>query len=635
MPTAFRLLSRTPKLKYVAAMLIAATFVPFPAIAGCLNPAASSLRGISDEVGSRPDLAYEAAGKPSRNETPIDWAWRQAVRADALDTLSQSAKARDIAKAALAQAPRSSPVYVELLTRLALNSFRAEQANEAAGLVKKALAIPRPIAQRSCLRTAQGELARIAGHSDQAVFHLTAAYAMASGPKFVRQRMTAAEKLSKVMALGGDLNEAISLIDEVAGWNSSRRERYALSNALYFHALYEMKRGDFQAALTDLARSKSLSSKTYDEMGRAYLELQTCRALIGLSEIDTAEKSCLAAHNAFVREHEDSAWQSQILLSRIDMTRKQYRRALMRLNLVLDSVGAKSSGVETSLALRLRSDANAALGRSAAALFDLREYVRQADNERTVEQQKQMLVQRARFATDRQASKNRELVQTIGLVRKQEKAVRTKNRIIYLVGGAAIVLLTAVTLMAVSHRRRLTKLAERDGLTGLLNRRALVERGDKQIAAAFTRNTDVTLAILDLDYFKKINDTLGHEIGDHVLKTFAGILTRNLASTDLISRWGGEEFVLVMQHHDELSAAKLLEVVRCDLIVAGSKPSGISITFSAGICRPKPQESFASALNRADEVLYDAKRSGRNQTHIAGFNWHHAANRRIDEALLA
>jgi diguanylate cyclase (GGDEF)-like protein len=161
---------------------------------------------------------------------------------------------------------------------------------------------------------------------------------------------------------------------------------------------------------------------------------------------------------------------------------------------------------------------------------------------------------------------------------------------------------------------RMRELAIRDGLTGLFNRRHAVEQLGDAITAA--RNTGETLAValLDVDYFKKINDTHGHLVGDAVLRDISRILGDRLRGTDLVGRYGGEEFVVIMRRAAAGSARTVLDQVRHHL-AERSQPDGIPrYAFSAGVAEfPIDGEDVTAMLARADERLYEAKRAGRDR----------------------
>ena len=160
--------------------------------------------------------------------------------------------------------------------------------------------------------------------------------------------------------------------------------------------------------------------------------------------------------------------------------------------------------------------------------------------------------------------------------------------------------------------------ALRDPLTGLLNRRALEERHAQEARAAAAEGTPLALVLLDLDHFKRINDTHGHAAGDTVLRDVATVLRQGLRSNDALFRIGGEEFALLIPGASAALAARRVDSLRTALAATalGGLPEGL--TFSAGVAGVGPQTaSLQALLHAADQALYQAKRDGRNRTVLA------------------
>ncbi|PRW68167.1 hypothetical protein C7A09_13795 [Pseudomonas fluorescens] len=158
-----------------------------------------------------------------------------------------------------------------------------------------------------------------------------------------------------------------------------------------------------------------------------------------------------------------------------------------------------------------------------------------------------------------------------------------------------------------------------DPLTGLPNRAAWSERLDYEVNAWHQRGNSLSLAMLDLDHFKRINDGYGHLAGDKVLKIIANVLSKRLRPTDFIARFGGEEFVLLMPDSSLADALAVGEVLR-EAIAACPfhfKGEPVTLTVSMGVAQFQPGERSDLALKRADEALYRAKAAGRNQVQAA------------------
>ena len=161
-------------------------------------------------------------------------------------------------------------------------------------------------------------------------------------------------------------------------------------------------------------------------------------------------------------------------------------------------------------------------------------------------------------------------------------------------------------------------MAVTDGLTGLHNRRYLDSHLDTLVERAKAGGRPLSVMITDLDCFKTVNDTYGHDGGDEVLREFAERLRRNVRGIDLACRYGGEEFVVVMPDTDAQAAARIGERVRAEIEAApfsvGPDQVAVRLTVSAGIAALESQADMAAGLlKRADLALYEAKNGGRNK----------------------
>ena len=156
-----------------------------------------------------------------------------------------------------------------------------------------------------------------------------------------------------------------------------------------------------------------------------------------------------------------------------------------------------------------------------------------------------------------------------------------------------------------------------DALTGLNNRRSLERRLPAMIDAARARGAPLTTMVLDIDHFKRVNDTYGHDVGDRVLKGFGAQLHETVRSGDLICRLGGEEFVVVMPGADATEAARIAERARRttesrEFLVDGAA-GRVSITVSIGLAELQENWDSAELYRRADRALYLSKSAGRNR----------------------
>jgi diguanylate cyclase (GGDEF)-like protein len=168
---------------------------------------------------------------------------------------------------------------------------------------------------------------------------------------------------------------------------------------------------------------------------------------------------------------------------------------------------------------------------------------------------------------------------------------------------------------------KLEKLSVTDGLTGLYNYRHLMQAVESEYKRATRYNHNLSLLMIDIDYFKVLNDTYGHQCGDYVMKEIAKILKRNVRGSDLVARYGGDELAVILVETGKKSALEVAqkleeEIQKCDFVWRGKTVDvkvsiGVAAAPSAKIKHPD------SLLNAADRALYKAKRTGKNSVAVA------------------
>ena len=160
-----------------------------------------------------------------------------------------------------------------------------------------------------------------------------------------------------------------------------------------------------------------------------------------------------------------------------------------------------------------------------------------------------------------------------------------------------------------------------DPLTGIRNRRFLDDEIERRLAQLRRQGTTVSLLMIDVDHFKHLNDMHGHLAGDATLRNLARLLDFTLRDMDLLTRYGGEEFVAVLPgtdlHHARFAAERIrLAIEQTQVRFEGKE---IVVTISVGVTEASPTDTPESLLNRADRALYDAKKAGRNRSCFRGF----------------
>lgn len=179
--------------------------------------------------------------------------------------------------------------------------------------------------------------------------------------------------------------------------------------------------------------------------------------------------------------------------------------------------------------------------------------------------------------------------------------------------------LIRIYVLDITQRKRaeaeIHLLATTDSLTGIANRREFSAILAREVDRAKRYGTPMSLAMYDLDYFKRVNDTFGHDVGDYVLQTVTRLVKENIRANDVVARWGGEEFMVLMPQSDVQAVRNASEKLRLAIAAHHFDKVG-SLTASFGVAAFEPQDDLNSLLKRVDDALYRAKEQGRNRVEI-------------------
>lgn len=199
-----------------------------------------------------------------------------------------------------------------------------------------------------------------------------------------------------------------------------------------------------------------------------------------------------------------------------------------------------------------------------------------------------------------------------------QSANQNLKRTVFIGIFSTVIILSIGLLMVHKYQRSLAELAITDSLTGLVNRRGFLELFKKAQGRVGRNDQQYALAIIDLDYFKDINDTYGHHVGDEMLTSFARRVNKVLRSSDVLARWGGDEFLLLIEGDSQMVNAIFRRIRKSveSSPVTELEGTPLYLSMSCGISFVEKNDTIDSANKRADHALYEAKAAGRGRTHF-------------------
>jgi len=615
-----------------------------PARANCLENPDPEIHQLQEQVSIDATKAQKQAQSllPAAAHNASRTAALYAVEAQAYGILELDADARAMAAKGLALAPDAhDPVHLGLV------SAYAEAVYDKAGIVGAIEAVeaarmwqPRGSLADTCLLITRGLLEHRQDREDLAIVTLTQAYRASISPEVTEAHIMSADYLSLVMRSMGDYTQALSLNQEKIDWDTSHDATMSLSVSRFMRGQIFKMMGNYDAAIVEFSEARKLSKQLGDPQGIAFADQRICESHIELGQLAPAQRECARALKAFsVAASADSEKETEALQARIELGLGHAERALSILNKVLDRNGADMPPRHVGSIYESRARADAAVHDYRSAYNDLQEYVNRYTAANDAERVRQAGAQRARFETDREVERNASLQRELALSQEQSHRQAQQlrwNAVVVVAGIVVITLLIYFLLANRRYRKQLVTFASQDWLTGLPNRRRTAELAIAAMETASATQKPLTLALIDMDHFKIINDRCGHATGDYVLKEFARAGRETLRETDILGRWGGEEFLLVMPDTPvELALASLerLRTLVCGIRLPATG-SGLRVSLSAGIAtHDENTRTLDDLIARADGVLYAAKNEGRDLVRVADVNGFNTSSTGVRRAL--
>jgi diguanylate cyclase (GGDEF)-like protein len=616
----------------ICSVLLAWAFSSSPVWAACLPNADPEIRVLQRLVDQDANTALKkvAALLHSELSAPFPDPQRLAslfsVQAQAYSILELESKARDsVFKGLKYVSDNTDPIRVSLLSTYAENVYDEAAIAAAEKITEEAQAAQtRGSLADICLLIGRGLLQYREDREDLAIGSLTQAYRSSTAPAFAEPRILAAGVLSTVLRGMGDYPQALALNQEAIDWDTAQRAPLALSVDRFLRGRILLLMQNYARAIDEFTEARKLSSQLNDSQGMAFSDVRTCEARIELSQLTKARGACENALFTFIASRfSDEVKETEALLARIDLAEGHAEKALATLNEVLDHSGTDVLPYRVASLYQWRARTNAALHNYKDAYGDLAEYIKRYAATNDADRTKQAAAMRARFETDREIERNESLKRELNLSQEQSSRQAQQLRWNSIAAVSAVLVIALLIYFLVTNlrfRQQLVRLASQDGLTGLPNRRRTAELATAALSAATASQKFLTIAIIDMDHFKFINDRCGHATGDYVLREFARLGRECLRPGDVLGRWGGEEFLLIMPEATSDMAMAVLDRMR-NLVFGISLPpsgAGLQVSLSAGLAtHEKHVRSLDELIARADAALYVAKNEGRDLVRVA------------------
>jgi diguanylate cyclase (GGDEF)-like protein len=627
-----RRVSRVGIAAICSAVVLGLTLAASPIRAACLPNADPEIRALQKLVDQDANAALKKVSALLHSELsapfpdPQRLASLYSVQAQAFSILELESKARDaIFKGLKFATDNTDPVRVNLLSTYAENVYDEAGINAAEKATEEAQAAQtRGSLADICLLIGRGLLQYREDRQDLAIGSLTQAYRSSTTPAFEEPRILAAGVLSTVLRGMGDYPQALALNQEAIDWDTAQQSPLALSVDRFLRGRIYILMQKYAKAIDEFSEARKLSSQLNDSQGVAFADVRTCEARVELGQPNKARAACENALFTFIASRfSDEVKDTEALLARIDLAEGHPEKALATLNEVLDHSGADVLPLRVASLYEWRARTNAAMHNYKDAYSDLTEYMRRYTATNDSDRTKQAAALRARFETDKEIERNESLKRELNLSQEQTSRQAQQLRWNAIATVSAVLVIALLIYFLVTNlrfRQQLVRLASQDGLTGLPNRRRTAELASAALTTATTSQKLLTIAIIDMDHFKFINDRCGHATGDYVLREFARLGRDSLRPGDVLGRWGGEEFLLIMPDATTDMAMATLDRLRNLVFGIHLPPSGagLHVSLSAGLAsHEKHVRSLDELIARADAALYVAKNEGRDLVRVA------------------
>ncbi|MEM9101336.1 MAG: tetratricopeptide repeat-containing diguanylate cyclase [Pseudomonadota bacterium] len=424
--------------------------------------------------------------------------------------------------------------------------------------------------------------------------------------------------LASLYVYMGELSLASDTLNELLTIQKRMDDQFAVATTLYNLGKVEHDSNHYQKAELAYNQSLSISQELNDKVGIAYAKSGLGQLYMQESPLEASQyfKEALTVFQS-VYELQQTA-QTLIFLAEVQLKLRVPDEALNTLNKAMALMNYMSAPPLVRMAYRLRSEIYAELGDYASAYTAYIDYKKIDDDIYNEERNRQLNQLMVEFETEKQIKENQLLSKSNQLKQLTiEQNKRDSKRLNWIIGLFAllIIILGISVSKLIIISRKLKQLAHTDELSGLPNRRSIFGKSQLEISRCRRHNTPLSLIIFDIDKFKVINDTFGHQIGDAAIQRVSQSCRSLLRNEDAMGRIGGEEFLVLLPHTNHKDAVITAERIRRKIESTDYSDihAELRVTISLGISGLRADDTHLTELtHRADMALYKAKESGRN-----------------------
>jgi diguanylate cyclase (GGDEF)-like protein len=622
--------SNTRKIRLVSCLMALGVCVLPPAHAACVGTQTGDLaeleeRAFRDPASALPELANTISS--TADMPPARRAALHAIAAEAARQLGFSRQSITHADAGLALLPAGdmSDLAVRMRTVRAVVSTNVGGIDAASVELTRVIDAvrDRPLALGCVLRD-RGWLNFRDGNPDQALDDLLRSYALLRRNASREEAMVAAGRLSMAQFSVRDYPQALALVDETIVFFREQKAQIRLATALDRRANILKAAGRLDEAAIAATESLRIHETIGDRVGTGLSQMRMCGVQIERNALTQAATWCDRAELTLSQTSgmDDNDYRTLAALrGRLYLALGRSKEAVLQFDRAIAPGGAQPADDIAEL-YELRSRAHAAVGNYPAAFTDQGEYLRRMREQGTLDRIREVAQLRVQFENDQEKQKIALLEKDKKLAEERLNSQTRTTQLVAIAGLTGLVTAFFLGYALLSHRRHraeLIRLAERDDLTGLLNRRAIVRKAVQYLTRAREAKGTLIIGLIDLDHFKSINDRFGHAVGDQLLQRFAAALRTSMHMREIYGRYGGEEFLVLFpdstldqarQSAERLRAALRDQRMRVD-------EQDVSVTLSLGLASYEAGDVlFDQVARRADIALYVAKTQGRDRVEV-------------------